>query len=319
MKNIDLINQIEVYSSNALTRMISRLDIPLFDKDAAREHKYRMSVLNGLVDLKESLGYFSQNILGISGESIFKAIQYLNSSNRQVLNLSRILNTYVLDTKEKEDDKDINDKVVNRIISDFQLNKLNFDFNESIYFKVLDGLIEKYLNGNLFLKDEIISNYKLLLSKLSDNKESSLSDIFHKRIKTAGITGDVKKWFGTLFHNISLFDKTSAIRLDASKKAKEALDLVNKTIDVVEKELDTYEIFNVLSELSKEIEEIKVIIKPLNEFIKGMSYGDEFINMLEKNKLTDFPVDMSDKQKKVFENYLNRRNYKDLSNIYDID
>jgi len=319
MNNDKLIQKIEKFSSNVLTRMVSRLDIPLFDKDAKREHKYRMSVLNGLVDLKQSLDYFSQNILGTSGESIFKAIQYLSSSNRQLDSIISTLNVYTQEEKDqqKENSEEF-ENLVKNIIHDFNLNKLNFDFNESSYFLQLDKLIDKYLSGNLFLEDEIIDNYKKLLSSLSANKEGSLSDIFQKRLKsTASLTGDVKKWFGNLLHNFSLFDKTSAVRLEAANKAKDALKLVNDVIDIVEKELDPYELFESFSELKNILNYIKITIKPLSDLTKGMGYSDEFIKMLEKNKLNEFSVGLSDKEKKTFENYLNRKDYKNLANIYN--
>lgn len=326
-KTNKLIGKIEVFSSNSLTRMVSRQKLMPFGGDR-RKYKYRISLLNSFVELEKVLEDLEASVLGSSSKSIFIAIQYLLNARRMLDKISSILKIYIAESTQKDlplnniDETKIEDLDLSEIIKDFDINKLNFDFSESPKFAQLENLIKEYNNGDHSNITKIKILYFQLLKELSKGTSVySLEDILINRgdnnlLSNASLSNWLKKWYGKARHNISMFDDTSPVRLDISKNVKSVLDIVQETLNLLEDDLDPLEINSKISKINIILKSIEQIIEPLSLAIKGSSFGDEFLDLINKNKLTEFPANLSDEDKKRFQSYLNTREFKDLINMY---
>lgn len=325
-QNIDNISKlIDVYASNAITRFISKQKLRPFGGDR-RKYKYRVSLLNLFADLENILEDFEAAALGTSGKSIFTAIQFLSNSKRQLDKVDSVLKAYVSESEEKNLDQinelKIEENNIDELLKDFNFNKLNFDYNESAKFKQLETLIEKYNSGEKSLTESIVNLYKDLIKELSKGADlKSLEDVLILRSQNnlnsnASLQNLLKKFYGKALHNVNMFDETSPVRLDVAAHVKTCLNEVQDILNILEDDLNVEELSVKIGEFKKSLDECNDLMKPLVEAIKGSSFGDEFLELIEKNKLTGFPANLSKKDKESFQRYLRTREFRDLLDMY---
>jgi hypothetical protein len=100
---------------------------------------------------------------------------------------------------------------------------------------------------------------------------SSKALIDQKKIATAQVEvlaqKFLKKWVGKLNHKLSLWDMTSAQRLDIYDKADECRDILNAIMDSLEKGLDIEELDRLFKECNSKIGSIKKLLRSLNHYI----------------------------------------------------
>lgn len=327
-KNDELIKQIETFSSNSLSRFVSKQKLMPFGGDR-RKYKYRISLLNSFADLESILENLEASVLGTSGKSIFESIQYLANARRQLNKIKAIVRSYGIKELTKDNlnninESEINENNVEEIISDYEINKLNFNDRDSELFSKLNDLISVYKSGNKAIADEIKDTYSKLILHLSNNKSAtSLEDVLinkadENKLQThANIINFIKKWYGKAKHHTSLFDETSSVRIDVSDVITDCLSLVQEVLNNLENDLDVQEILNYTNKLNTKFKDINKLMDPLIRSIEGSSFGDEFLDMIQKNKLTDFPANLSKKDRKSFESYLRTREFRSLLNMYE--
>lgn len=126
----------------------------------------------------------------------------------------------------------------------------------------------------------------------------------------------LKRWYGKTKHQLSPFDKTSAMRLDMYNKADETKKLLDEIMNHLEKDL----IVDVLSPLVNKISLNMMILKKtmsgLEATVRGVGFEQPFMSLLEKGRIGDHAIDLTPEQKKKLQRALELRRMRDLTNMY---
>ncbi len=116
-------------------------------------------------------------------------------------------------------------------------------------------------------------------------------------------------------HQLSMSDKTSALRLDVYKIAGEARKISNTIMDKLEDGLNTIEINKFMEELIEQISKIRELMNILNTTTKGMGYQPQFVDMLQRGRLGDHGVNINQKQKEQLNKLLEQKRINDISKM----
>jgi hypothetical protein len=324
-----------VEGSNSVTRFFSRLKGPWFGSSPeVRARKYRLAMLRATALLEKDLEKFEIQILGSSGESIFVASKLLFQIDNHLkfvlesLNaLKSLENESVSSAQPMEENIPVASSEVDRAtaaITDFRKNFANFDDLDGTLVKQFSSLILKFLSDDSVkeaLAPEINRSYQLLLTDINNKRGTSAATLSEVLMKTKSAMQVVAqnlldKWVGKLNHKLNPFDKTSAIRLDISKLAKESRTILNQLMNSLEKGLNPEDVKSSLSEINNKMIMIKSLMRPLEATIKGKLFDKTFVDLLGDNKLTDYESKLDKKQKEQLEKMIQTKQFRDLTNMY---
>lgn len=341
-------------ASNPLSRFFARLLNPAIgSSEKARIRKYRMSLLTASVNLYKDLGKLQVSVVGSGPQSIFTASKLLDKVEDNwsflvsgfqtfkdtlpqgvldsggditlpnIPNSSQVLETNNIDsilaeaTFAIQDLKSNINNFVTGIPKSIQQLIMNFE---------LASPIEKKQ-----LAPEIVNVYKKLLVKLSsDNKllgtAISLNEILSQMNKTPSVDkvaqlevlaqNFINKWVGKTKHQLSPFDKTSALRLDIYNSASDTRKLINKIMNSLENDMQPIVLAPLMNQVGSNIMKIRTIMRGLTSTIRGNGYQPKFMNMLENKNLNDYGVDLDIKQKEHLDKMLKHRQLRDLTQMY---
>jgi len=74
----------------------------------------------------------------------------------------------------------------------------------------------------------------------------------------------LKKWIGKKWHQMSVFDKTSAFRLDIFKMAGEIRKTLNKMMDSLEKEMNVEALGVLINDVNRQIMSMRSLMRALH-------------------------------------------------------
>jgi len=315
--------------SNTVSRFFSRLKGPWFgDSSEVRIRKYRLSMLRACTILEKDLEKFEATIVGSSGESIFVGSKLLHQIENHLKFVLESLNAVSLlenNVTNSIPESSINNEIdqATKAITDFRKNYANFNDLDALLVKQFSSLILKFLADDSVkeaLAPEILNIYRLIISDINNKRGTSfdnLSDIINKKANLHVIAQNLlDKWVGKLNHNINPFDKTSALRLDAARLARDAIKLLDKLMNSLEKELDANQIKSLLSEISNKIIMIKATMKPLEATIQGKLFDRTFVDLLQDNRLSGYDSKLDKKTKEKLEKMIQTKKFKDLTEMY---
>lgn len=340
--------------SNPFTRFFARLLNPAIGgSQGARVRKYRMSMLSSALDTWKNFEKLQRFIMGSSPESIFTASRLLNKIEDQWIFLSQGFVTYkesmpknVADVggeiappnrgPEAPPGKPVDNTISNidsnlaeaeKAVADFRYHITNFlDLNT----KVLNSLVMKYSNATDDVKaklaPELLSAYRSLLSDANaqyGTTGTSLKEIFESKNKKAASSqiealaqSFLTKYLGKIKHQLSPFDKTSALRLDIYKKAGECKKDVDQIMNLLEKGMKVEELDPLINRVGIHIMQLKEMQRALDATIRGKGFDKSFINLLDQKNILEQNPNLTDKQKQNLQRMIEQRNLRDLTNIY---
>jgi hypothetical protein len=349
--SLDQIEELEVLASNKLTRFLSRLKGPWFGSSPeARKRRHRISFLNSCVGLNKIYDELEYEILGSSPESIFISSRLISKLEDDLYVLAKSLDNYATEFKSEktqnvstpsEIDVTKNEPVKqeNPILDDstFKLvESIKLDYrNNQDNFTDIDSDLEKFFlqavtiyDGAQSRKDReqaaknVINLYKSILLSLNaarGTNASSLSELINQKKASyqLQVVADnmVGKWFRKTKQKLNVMDKTHATRLDIAERAKQSKKILDEAMNSLSKDLDPEIIKVYLSSLTEIFIKIKELIKPLEAYIRGKGYTSQFINLLERGKLTDQTIDLSKDQKEKFKKMLETKELRNLSKL----
>jgi len=317
---------LEAIASNPFSRFYSKLKGPILgNSPEARIKKYRVSMLNSCADLNRQLRKFEEAILGKSPESIFTASKMLDKIENQVNFILNTISAFKSIIPKKENISSNPKSDIKSIIDDFNKNYLNFtDLDETISRKLINA-ISNYESATPENEEKIISDIYSLYKELVDDLNrkygtfaKTLGEILFAKKASIEILAQefLSKWIKKIIHQLSPFDKTSALRLDIFKKTEESQDILDKMMNSLEKDFDIDSLVNYTNELFGNLTKVKSLMKPLEDIIKHNMFDKTFINLLKDNKITEFDFNFDKKQKERLERLLENRKFRDLSQIY---
>jgi hypothetical protein len=210
---------------------------------------------------------------------------------------------------------------------DFRKSVHNFtDLNQGLqrsFAAVMIKFVESPDNIKIQLAPQLMQIYQDLLSD-ANNKHgtnaASLSEILMASRASAQLEVYAQnfftKWLGQVKHNLSPFDKTSALRLDLLKISENSRKLLDKIMDSLEKDIDYKLLSEYLGQVDKNFVAMQQLMRPLESTIRGKMFDKTFMNMLQNKKLTDYDFGLDPKQKQNLERMLQTKQFRDLTSIY---
>ena len=225
-------------------------------------------------------------------------------------------------------DKEVANKDIiaaDQAVIDYRNNVANFlDFD----LKKLNSLVISFVNSDMSIKNKIskellIAYNQLLLDINSRNKTSgnSLKEIFeiiNKSDLQVVAQSLMSKYFGKLQHQMSVFDKTSAIRLDIYNSAEDAKKIINKIMDLLEKDMNVNELALQFSNISELLYNIMQYQSALNSTVKGKNFNKPFMNLLDNRSIFDHDLDLSEKQKINIRKNIEQKDVRELAKLYKL-
>jgi len=164
---------------------------------------------------------------------------------------------------------------------------------------------------------QICANKKIPPQKsLADILALAVSPSNDKATANDHLQSVAQNFLGKLKHNISPFDKTSAIRLDVYKIGAESRKIADKIMNQLQSGLDAKEIESLAKELGSNLMKMKVIMTNLTSIIKGQGNQPRFMDMLESGHIGDYDVNLDPKKKQELARLLDRKQLRDLTKIY---
>lgn len=188
------------------------------------------------------------------------------------------------------------------------------------YKSLIEGLNNLYqVQGKSFqeivqLKGKKKGDPSPQLSLLFDEKKSSQDEITNSLNKVA--QNYLSRWFGKTKHQLSPFDKTSAVRLDIYKMAEKARDLIDDIMDHLEKELNIQVLTPMIDEVEEQIILMRQSVHGLEMTMRGVGFDQAFVDLLEKGQLGDYHIPMTEKQKEHLQRTLETKRFRDLGKLY---
>ena len=139
------------------------------------------------------------------------------------------------------------------------------------YKKTLGVLNKKYnANENTL---EHIANIKDIKSAYSNNLLEKVAQDF------------LKKWFGKTRHQLSIFDKSSAYRLDIYKMAGELRNTINQIMDLLEKDMNVDSLDPLVMQVNKDMSSLRGLMRALHNIEPVVSKDTKSldnVNLMEK-------------------------------------
>lgn len=318
--------QLVAEGSNPLSRFYSSFKGPWFGgSPEARARKYRLSMLRTAAILEKELKRFEAQILGSSGESIFIASKYLIQIENHIRFINNALAAFVgANTPTSPPAENASKATAETMVEDFKKNYGNFvDMDRGLSDK-LSQLVLQMMDpstSNSTVYDEIIATYKDIVADLNrknNTSGNSLKEILLTKQASIEVIAQniVNKWLGKAKHNISPFDKTSAIRLDVNKASEDLRDSLNKLMNSLEQAINPTEIAAFVKEMNEKYVHIKELMRPLEDTIRGQLFDKTFVNLLEDKRITDYPTNLSQKEKDHLQRMMQTRQFRDVTNLY---
>lgn len=344
--------ELSAYGSNPITRFISTLKGPWFGSGPeARSKKYRVAMLRSASDINDAFKKFEDHIMGSSPESIFSSGKILSKIENQIYYLldSLAAQKIIIDKSPDSDKKEIKKEEVipatenyvappsedesiiatmRNAISDFRRAQPNFSNLNPNLERAFSSFIIKFFNAptnadKAKIAPDLMKAYQDLLNDANmknGTNATSLSDVLMSKIASFKLEvlaqSFLTKWLGQIKHKLSPFDKTSALRLDLLNISKESRKAVDAIMDSLEDSIDYKLLENSLTLLSKNIENMKQIMKPLENIIKGNMFDKTFMDLLKNKNITEYSFGLDPKQQDRLEKMLQQRQYRDLTNLY---
>lgn len=338
--------------SNPITRFVSTLKGPWFGSNpATRARKYRVAMLKSAADTNNAFKKFEDHIMGSSPESIFSSSKILSKIENQIYYLldslasQKILINKSPDVEKKKEEveetslteKDStvlpseDEKIIVTVkdaISDFRRAQPNFNNLNHNLERELSSFIIKFFNAptnadKAKIAPALLQAYNNLLNDANmknNTNASTLSDVLMSKLASFKLEvlaqSFLTKWLGQIKHKLSPFDKTSALRLDLLSISKDSRKIMDIIMDSLEKDIDYKLLESNLNLLSKNIENMKQIMKPLENIIRGNMFDKTFLDLLKNKNITEYGFGLDTKQQDRLERMIQQRQYRDLTNLY---
>ena len=344
-------------ASNPLTRFFHRLLMPSFglSDEAARIRKYRISLLNAIINIFKDCKKLQSSIVESNAQSIFITSKILDKIEDNYIFILSGLQSFKdalpegiddaggdikipsSDKKEEaakiekspsselKETKEPNVLLAIEAIQDIMKYKGNFPRASGLsnLFSLSQKFSKSSSDEKSKLADNLISEYKRVLMQLSADKrippQNSLENIW-KLVNPAAAQENLQtvaqNILGKWRHQISPFDKTSAFRLDVYNLGGESRKISDKIIEELQKDLDLDELEPLIKQLGGNLIKIRNLLRTLAATTKGIGNQPEFMSMLEKGRLGDHNVDLKSKQKEQLEKLLEQKQMRDLTKMY---
>lgn len=324
--------------------------------EAARIRKYRSSLLSASLHIYKDLKKIQSSIVGSGPQSIFVASKLTDKLEDNWVFITSGLQAYqsslpqgVADTGGKIDvpassKEDKPSKAptsptpmeadsqqvlaAQAAIQDFKSNADNFKGSIPSSLRQLMIAFNKAApDQKEALATGVLAGYRQLLVQLSANNQipvqTSLAGILAAMSKSPKpqsasdhLEVVAQNFLGKLKHEISPFDKTSAMRLDVYKLAGELRGQIGKIMNHLESGLVVEDLLPLVKEAEKLVLRLRAFMRALSATIRGVGYQPEFMSLLEKGRLTDHGVDLEPKQREHLEKLLRQKQLRDITQMY---
>lgn len=329
-------------ASSPLSRFFTRLLNPSFgDSQKARINKYRISLLNSIVELYRDMSKLQAAIVGSNPESIFYSSRLLTKISNNWDFFKTGIKTFKESDKKQQFIKNIkpsptiDDQLVNNILDDYQKNIIKF--KSSVNSDKFKDLIDKYMmvpeQEKANLVQSIILEYNNLLTSLNEKfklKELSLNDLWNKisqsdnKLNVAQYSSELtaigektlQKWIGKVKHKLHPFDKTSAHRLDIFNYSEEIREILDEIMNSLEKEMNSDKLMILSLQIDEIFKEIKNIMSGLDNMIKEKDFDNTFLSLLDNSQITNFDPNLSISQRDHLKKLIEKRRLRGLTDFY---
>ena len=337
-------------ASNPLTRFFTRLlNLSIGNSEGAHIKKYRMSLLNAAIQMVNDLKKLQEAVVGSGPQSIFVAGKLLDKTENNWVFLSSGFQAYqdtlpggakdvggkinvppsakgtTSQTHQISGDKTIS--MADAIISDIQgfsntfanISGMSDLKNLALKFSQSDGIEKQQFAAAL------LNAYQQVLTTLSAQKniptQKSFNDIARLESRKTSSAQDqleavAQGFLGKLQHQLSPFDKTSALRLHVYKHSNTNRVLLDKIMDSLSDGLNVEQLTPLLNEVGSNMLKIRTLMNGLASTIRGVGHQPQFMNMLEHGRLGDYGVDLSPKEKINLEKMLKQKQLRELTKKY---
>ncbi len=263
------------HGSGAGSRFVSKLlSTELADGRKKIKSDFRKSALNIIPQIIKDINYFQYYIVKSSTESIHEASNRLNDLILKLSFLESNMNMYVQmmarlpsskdGYQEADSDTDQDNQIVNEnlqeadLVNDLQL-KNNLDKAKNEYEQMRDnpqysGLINYRLLSDIYSKyfmennKERKDNYaRQFISEWNKSKQEILFAGLNKQAQHL-----LGRMLGKTTHSLSLFDKSSSLRLNAYKVAEEMKPKLNQMMESLEKKVNIQKLKETFLDLKKD-------------------------------------------------------------------
>jgi len=341
-------------ASNPLSRFWNQILSPGIglDNEAARMRKYRVSLLNTSVALYKGLKKVQKHIVQSDPQSILLASNLLDKVETDYIFIASGLQSFKnvmpqgpeddggeIPPPDKGDNKTPAEAVkeqheakilakCNEIVADLQSIINSPDFPSTPGLQKLVSLAQAFhaapVDGKLKLADEMIAVYQDEVDRTSDHfgmpRQGSFRGIQTVLLQNSPSAHDklqavAQNILGKWKHQISPFDKTSAIRLDIYKLAGEARENVNTIMDELEKGLDAETLVPHISLVGRYLQLINTKMQLLKSTTRGVGYQPQFMNLLQNRQLSDYNIKLSPKEKEKLRTLMEARRLRDIEKM----
>lgn len=334
LRAASLESQLVVESSNPLSRFISKFRGPMFgNAPESRKHKYRKSLLKSTLELDKEFSKLEDEIVRSSPESIFTAARLLKKIGDRISFLGGSIQSFQMG-EEKAQEPTQSDSPqslkAQEAIQDFLRHESNFKDLNSKLKKEFHDLHAQFLRAAPAEKEKIaiqvLGIYQALLSATSakhgivatDFRDllNKIQDISVEIPKEAPLTAQgsfLTKWLGKLKHQVSPFDKTSALRLDIYRLVGETRTLTDQMMNDLEKELDMDAFQKSMTDIVERVASMQELMTPLISTIREQMLDPEFMKKLKSKNVLDYRFDVADPTfQKMLQQRLRREQLKEL-------
>lgn len=325
------------------------------DSEAARIRKYRVSLLNTSADLYKGLKKLQSQIVKSGPQTILLAANLLDKVETDYIFIASGLQSFKdalpqgteddggelpptdkgeVSTKNKPLGKAVKNQHEAKIlaacasvITDVQsvINSPDFPRTDGLQHlmhlaKVFHGAS---VEGKLEIAGELAHSYKEELAKTCTHHQIPLQNSF-RDIQTYLLQNSsaqdklqvvAQNFLGKWKHQLSPFDKTSAIRLDIYKLAGEARLNVDTIMNELEKGLNSEIISPHIVLVGQYLQLINAKIQVLKATTRGVSHHPQFMNMLQNRQLSDYNIKLSPKEKEKLQSLVESRRLREIEKM----
>lgn len=325
------------------------------DSEAARIRKYRVSLLNTSADLYKGLKKLQSQIVKSGPQTILLSANLLDKVETDYIFISSGLQSFkealpqgteddggelpptdrgTASAKGKSPGKAVKDQHEAKIlaacasvITDVQSVINSPDFPHTDGLQHLIHLSQVFHNvtteSKLEMAGELASAYKEELAKTCEHHliplQNSFRDIqthlLQRSNSTEKLQAVAQNFLGKWRHQLSPFDKTSAIRLDVYKLAGEARENVDTIMNELEKGLDSEIISPHIALIGQYIQLINAKIQVLKATTRGVSHHPQFMNMLQNRQLSDYNIKLSPKEQEKLKTLVESRRLREIEKM----
>lgn len=213
-------------------------------------------------------------------------------------------------------------------VADFRKSKPNFTDLNPLLERTFASMMLKFYNAptnedKIRFAPPLLKAYQDLLADANmrhGTNAPTLAEVLMPKTASAQLEAVAQnfltKWLGQVKHQLSPFDKTSALRLDLLKLSKESRKVLNQMMDALEKDIDPKLLEEYLEFIDKNLVAMRQAMKPLESTIRGNMFDKTFLNMLKNKKITEHNLGLDPKQQAQLERTIQQRQFRELSNLY---